>query len=87
MRNVKGEKKLVICCVRNAYFIQLFSELALKKKKKVPDLLTKPHKSLGLKASLQFDNFTYHIPESTGEVLSTADNVSSAHASSIFESL
>lgn len=48
----------------------------------MPNLLTKLHKierkkkSIGHEASLQFQNFVFHIPKFTGEVLSSADNVS-----------
>lgn len=49
----------------------------------MPNLLILLHKSLILKASLQFKIFTFHIPEFTGEVL-IMGNVSSVYARSIF---
>lgn len=67
-----------------SFFLSLFGG---EKNKQVPNLLTLLHKSLVLKASLQFENSTFHIPQFTGEVLSAVDNVSSVYASSVFLSL
>lgn len=80
-----------LCRVSNAYFYSALSWAQLcvggGEWKSNKCQICWLHKCLGLKASLQFEESTFHIPKFTWEVWSAVDNVSTACASSVFQSL